>query len=455
MAQKFSSMPVVNPHAAGIDVGSTTHFVAVGQQPEDVKSFGCYTQDLHQISQWLKENGVITIAMESTGSYWRGLFKHLQDEGFEVILVNGKHTRNVKGRKTDVIDCQWIQRLHSLGLLSGSFLPDGFTEVLRQYVRQREHLVEQSATYIKKMQQSLRQMNIRLDVAIRDIVGESGRAIVEAILQGQRDPFSLASLVNYRVKKSKQEIALSLQGNWKEEYLFELQMSRDLYLTFQNKIAVCDKEIEKILLQRVKEHHSLQQCNKTIKKAQEIKSVKKKKNKNAPQINLQHICLQLTNGINLYAIEGVSDATVLTLISETGFNLNKFITAKNFCSWMALAPNNKISGGKMMSSHVSHHNNRLGQALRRAANAIGNMKKGALSQFFRRIAFKYGRMAAITATARKLGMIIWNMLTKREAYRYEETTVYTEMLRKLQIKQLQKKIITLNIQSHEVKFAMS
>jgi transposase len=398
---------------------------------------------------------VITIAMESTGSYWRGLFKHLQDEGFEVILVNGKHTRNVKGRKTDVIDCQWIQRLHSLGLLSGSFLPDGFTEALRQYVRQREHLVEQSATYIKKMQQSLRQMNIRLDVAIRDIVGESGRAIVEAILQGQRDPFSLASLVNYRVKKSKQEIALSLQGNWKEEYLFELQMSRDLYLTFQNKIAVCDKEIEKILLQRVKEHHFLQQCNTTIKKDQEIKFVKKKKNKNAPQINLQHICLQLTNGINLYAIEGVSDATVLTLISETGFNLNKFITAKNFCSWMALAPNNKITGGKMISSHVSHHNNRLAQALRRAANVIGNMKKGALSQFFRRIAFKYGRMAAITATARKLGMIIWNMLTKRETYRYEETTIYTERLRKLQIKQLQKKITILNIQSHELKFAMS
>ena len=453
MAQKFSSMPVVNPHAAGIDVGSKTHFVATGQQPEDVKSFGCYTQDLQQISQWLRENDITTIAMESTGSYWRGLFKHLQDEGFEVILVNGKHTRNVKGRKTDVIDCQWIQRLHSLGLLSGSFLPDTFTETLRQYVRQREHLVEQSATYIKKMQQSLRQMNIRLDVAIRDIVGDSGRAIVQAILQGQRDPFLLASLVNYRVKKSKQEIALSLEGNWKEEYLFELRMSHDLYLVFQNKIVVCDREIEKILLQRV-EHSSLQQGNKTIKKDQEIKSVKKKKNKNAPQINLQQICLQLTNGINLYAIEGVSDTTVLTLLSETGFNLNKFTTAKNFCSWMALTPNNKISGGKMISSHISHHNNRLAQALRRAANAIGNMKKGALSQFFRRIAFKYGRMAAITATARKLGMIIWNMLTKREAYRYEETTVYTERLRKLQIKQLQKKIISLNIQSHELEFVM-
>jgi hypothetical protein len=235
MTQKKTQLPVVNPHAAGIDVGSRTHFVAVGQQPEDVASFGCYTADLLQLSKWLKSKGITTIALESTGTYWKGLFRQLQTDGFEVLLVNGKHTRNVRGRKTDVLDCQWIQRLHSLGLLSGSFLPDECTAVLREYVRQRDHLIEQAAIYVKKMQQSLRQMNIRLDVALRDIVGMSGKAIVQAILQGERDPYVLAALANWRVKKSKEEIALSLQGTWKDEHLFELKMSLELYEVFQQK----------------------------------------------------------------------------------------------------------------------------------------------------------------------------------------------------------------------------
>jgi transposase len=253
MTQKKTQLPVVNPHAAGIDVGSRTHFVAVGQQPEDVASFGCYTADLLQLSKWLQSKGITTIALESTGTYWKGLFRQLQNDGFEVLLVNGKHTRNVRGRKTDVLDCQWIQPLHSLGLLSGSFLPDECTAVLREYVRQRDHLIEQAATYVKKMQQSLRQMNIRLDVAIRDIVGMSGKAIVQAILQGERNPYALAALANWRVKKSKEEIALSLQGTWKDEHLFELKMSLELYEIFQQKIAACDKEIDNLLSKSVKQ----------------------------------------------------------------------------------------------------------------------------------------------------------------------------------------------------------
>lgn len=448
MSQKQTNLPVVNPNAAGIDVGSRTHFIAVGQNAEDVRSFGCYTADLTRLSKWLKEEGVTTVAMESTGSYWKGLFQQLQHDGFEVILVNGKHTRNVKGRKTDVLDCQWIQRLHSLGLLSGSFLPDEFTGQLRQYVRNREHLVEQGATYVKKMKQSLRLMNIRLDVAIRDIVGESGKAIVEAILKGQRDPLLLASMANYRVKKSKEEIILSLEGNWKDEYLFELKMSYDLFNIFQQKIAECDKRIEQLLEQYLNDRTSMgkAQINK------EAKTVKKKTNKNAPKLPLQKISTQLSNGINLYEIEGVSNTTVLTLLSEIGMDLSKFPTAKHFASWLALSPNNKISGGKVLSSHVAHHNNKLAQALRRAANAIGNMKTGKLNQFFRRIAFRYGRTAAITATARKLAVIIWNMLTKNESYRYEESEVYNERLRKLQLKNIQRRIRVLNIQQEELNF---
>lgn len=440
MAQK-ETLPVIHSHAAGIDVGSRTHFVAIGQQPDNVRSFGCYTEDLHALSSWLKEECITTIAMESTGSYWKGLFQRLQQDGFEVLLVNGRHTRNVKGRKTDVLDCQWIQRLHSLGLLSGSFLPDEATGILRHYVRQRDYLTDQAASYIKKMQQSLRQMNIRLDIAIRDIVGKSGSAIVEAILKGERDPVMLALLADYRIKKGREEVARSLNGEWREEYIFELQLSYELYQLLQTKIRTCDTEIEKLLTARLKDKQGA-----TI-----TSIVRKKKNKNAPRMELQQISVQLS-GVNLYEIEGVSDATVLSLLSETGFDLNKFPTAKHFCSWLALSPNNKISGGKVLSRRVTHHSSRLAQALRRAANAIGNMKKGSLNQFFRRIGFRYGRMAAVTATARKLAIIIWNMLSKKEAYRYEETVVYTERLRRLQLKNIQKKIQALQIQPAELTF---
>jgi transposase len=451
MSQTKTNLPVVNPHAAGIDIGSRTHFIAVGQNAEDVRSFGCYTADHIEASKYLKANGITSIAMESTGSYWKGLFQHLQHDGFEVILVNGKHTHNVKGRKTDVLDCQWIQRLHSLGLLSGSFLPDEFTAELRQYTRNREHLIEQGAAYVKKMKQSLRLMNIRLDVAIRDIMGDSGRAMVEAILRGNRDPATLASLANFRVKKSKEEIALSLEGNWKDEYLFELQMSYDLYNIFQNKIAECDKKIEQLLTLHLSEKVAKGQ----LQPVKNISVVKKKINKNAPKLDLQTISTQLAGGINLFQIEGVSNTTVLTLISETSMDLSKFPTAKHFASWLALSPNNKISGGKVLSSHVAHHNNKLAQALQRAANAIGNMKTGKLNQFFRRIAFKHGRMAAITATARKLAVILWNMLTKKEPYKYEETEAYNDRLRKLLLKNIQRKIKALNIQEGELKFTMA
>lgn len=447
MSHKKVNLPVVNPHAAGIDIGSRAHFVAVGQNSEDVKSFGCYTNDLIRLSRWLKSEGVTSVAMESTGSYWKGVFQQLQHDGFEVILVNGKHTHNVKGKKTDVLDCQWIQRLHSLGLLSGSFLPDEFTTGLRQYARNREQFIEQAGAYATKMKQALRLMNIRLDVAIRDITGESGRAIVSAILQGQRDPAALASLANFRVKKSKQEIASSLEGNWKEEYLFELRLSQELFDIFQQKIVECDKQIDQLLTKHLKEKAI------TLSEAASATIVKKKINKNAPKLQLQQLSIQLAGGVNLYEIEGVSDATVLAILSETGFDLSKFPTAKHFSSWMALSPNNKISGGKILKSHVAHHNNKLAQALRRAANAIGNMKTGKLNQFFKRIAFKFGRMAAITATARKLSVIIWNMLTKKEAYRYEETTVYVATLRRLQLKSIQRKIQALNIHQNELNFA--
>ncbi len=248
---KIEKMPVINTGAAGIDVGGKSHFVAIGQKPEDVKEFEAYTDDLHEIAKWLISMGIVTVAMESTGSYWQQLFSILQDYGLEVILVNGRFAKNVKGKKTDVKDCQWLQKLHSLGLLQGSFLPDNDVETLRIYSRHRKNLIENAADYIKRMQKSLRLMNIRLDNVIRDVTGKSGIAIIEAILSGERNPKLLAQLADWRVKKSKEEIAKALTGNWRDEYVFELQQSYEIYKNFQEKISETDKQIEKLLEKQV------------------------------------------------------------------------------------------------------------------------------------------------------------------------------------------------------------
>lgn len=244
---KFEKMPVIHPDAAGIDLGSKFHVVAVGQKPEQVRQFGVYTEDLHELANWLLDNDIKTVAMESTGSYWKGLFVILQNYGLNPILVNGSQVKNVKGRKSDVQDAQWIQRLHGLGLLTGSFLPDNLTDSLKQYSRHRQKLQDNGADYIKKMQKAMRLMNIRLDNVLSDIVGKSGRAIIEAIIAGERDATRLANKVDYRVRKSKDEIAKALTGDWRESYVFELKQSYELYLFLRKQIAECDRVIEEIL----------------------------------------------------------------------------------------------------------------------------------------------------------------------------------------------------------------
>lgn len=244
---KFEKMPVIHPDAAGIDLGSKFHVVAIGQKSEEVRQFGVYTEDLHELANWLLENDIKTVAMESTGSYWKGLFVILQNYGLNPILVNGSQVKNVKGRKSDVQDAQWIQRLHCLGLLTGSFLPDNLTDSLKQYSRHRQKLQDNGADYIKKMQKAMRLMNIRLDNVLSDVVGKSGRAIIEAIIAGERDATLLANKVDYRVRKSKEEIAKALTGDWRESYVFELKQSYELYLFLRKQISECDRAIEEIL----------------------------------------------------------------------------------------------------------------------------------------------------------------------------------------------------------------
>ena len=406
MGQKKIALDVVNPQAAGIDVGSRSHYVAIGQRDEDVKEFGVYNEDLIALAQWLLDNEVKTVAMESTGTYWQSLFTTLQSAGLEVILCNGKFTKNIKGKKTDVKDCQWIQKLHTIGLLSGSFLPDEATEQLRTYCRHRTNLLEQAADTSQKMQKYLRLLNLRLDVVVRDITGLTGLAIIDTICKGESNPEKLASLRHGNCRKSEKEIAKALQSNGRKDLLFALTHEYQLYLLFQRKITECDKQI-KILLN--------EQINNDENKKQHFidKKVYKRINKNTPDINVNLLSYQYFEGVDLLAIEGVSHSTVLALMSEVGHGIHKFQSAKQFASWLRLAPNNKISGGKILSNRIPKGSNRLKIALRQAANVVGNLKDTALSNFFKRIAFRKGRTSAISATARKLAVIIWNMITKK------------------------------------------
>jgi len=269
---RFEKMPIVHPFAAGIDVGSRSHFVAVGQRKEDVKEYGVYTEDLHRLCKDLLNAGTTTVALESTGSYWQPLFVMLQEYKLEPILVNGKFTKNVKGRKTDVQDCQWIQKLHLMGMLEGSFIPDLFTEAIRQYYRHREYLLENAAGYVNKMQQALRLINIRLDAVLRDVVGLSGKDIIEAILKGERNPAALASLVQPGVKKSQAEITAALTGDWREEYIFELRQCYELYQYYHQKIDECDEEMKKIITKEI----DRKQKEEGLAKVTEVKIKKKR-----------------------------------------------------------------------------------------------------------------------------------------------------------------------------------
>jgi transposase len=410
MKKRNVKMEVINPHAAGIDIGSRSHFVAVGQGEGDVKEFGVYNEDLLALAAWLSGHGIKTVAMESTGTYWQSLFAVLQSAGFKVILCNGKFTKNIKGKKSDVQDCQWIQKLHTLGLLTGSFLPDEVTEQLRTYCRHRANLLEQVASTSKKMQKYLRLLNLRLDVVVNDVTGLTGMKIIESICKGETNPEKLASLRNGNCKKSETEIAKALQSNGRNDFMFALKHEYQMYQNLQSKIAECDIEIEFLLQNQISQDDNKRQHHIERK-------VYKKINKNTPKnMDINLLSYQYFEGVDLLAIEGVSYSTVLTLMSEVGNGIHKFESAKQFASWLRLSPNNKISGGKVLSNKIPKGSNRLKIALRNAANAIGNLKNTALSNFFARISHRKGRVSAISATARKLAVIIWNMVVKKAPY---------------------------------------
>tara|TARA_R110000868_G_C10875569_1_gene762580 strand:+ start:245 stop:1603 length:1359 start_codon:yes stop_codon:yes gene_type:complete len=437
MEQEAISMEIINPKAAGIDIGSRSHWVAIGQQEQDIREYGVYNEDLFAMADWLLEKNIKTIAMESTGTYWQNLYAVLISKGFNVILCNGKFTKNIKGKKTDIKDCQWIQKLHSLGLLTSSFLPDEKTEQLRTYCRHRANLIHSSASTAKKMQKYLRLLNLRLDVVVKDVCGLTGLAIIRAICNGETNPQKLAALRHGNCRKSEQEIAKALHSNDRKDYLFALQQELDTYDYLKDKIALCDIEIDKKLNEIIDEDENKKQHHIDAKPHKRI-------NKNTPKnIDLNLKSYQMFEGTDLLAIEGMSYSTVLALMSEIGMEgIKKFPTAKHFTSWLRLAPNNKISGGKVLSSRVPRGSNRLKIALRNAANAIGNLKDPTpLRDFFHRINFRKGRVSAISATARKLAVIIWNMAVKGVPYINPEGYLFLDQKRKLGIvKRIKKQI---------------
>ncbi len=442
-------LDIINPNCSGIDVGSKSHFVAVGQALEDVKEFGVYADDLTAICLHLKEYGITSVAMESTGNYWQNLYVELEKHGMEVTLCNGKFTKHAKGKKTDVKDCRWIQKLHALGLLTGSFLPDETTEQLRTYCRQRTNWIDLAAEASHKMQKYLRLLNFRLDIVVKDICGLTGLAIIADICKGNLDPEKLSLHRHGNCRKSQEEIAKALKGNNRTDFLFGLKQEYESYLFFQKKIEACDVQINSFLKMQINTHPDK-------KKLQTDNKNHKRVNKNSIKgIDLNQASYQYFNGVDLMKIEGLSHSTILTIMSEVGpEGFMKFESSKQFTSWLRLAPNNKISGGKILSNKIPKGSNRLKIALRHAANAIGNLKDTHLSDFFRRVAYRKGRATAVSATARKLAVILWNMITKGIAYNPPIEYLFLDQKRKLRLVQnIKRNIAKFEIKPEDVGFA--
>ena len=396
----------VSLNAAGIDVGASSHFVAVPEDRWDqpVREFEAFTADLYRLADWLAECRVETVAMESTGVYWIPLFGVLEERGFEVMLVDPSRIKNVPGRKTDVLDCQWLQQLHTYGLLSGSFRPEGEIRCLRSYLRQRAMLVEYASHHIQHMQKALTQMNVKLQHVISNITGKTGMTIIEAIVGGERNPRKLAALRDPRTRANGETIARSLQGHWREEHIFELTQALELYRTYQDKIAQCDREIERQLGRFEDRSNGELPAGDASKRSQG----------NAPRFDLRNHLHRMT-GVDLTRIDGVDAFTALKVVGEIGTDMTRWPSAKHFASWLGLSPNNRITGGKVISSRTKANANRAAAALRLAANAL-HRSNSALGAFLRRKKAHLGAPKAITATAHKLARIIYSMLRYGQGY---------------------------------------
>jgi transposase len=420
-------LSTINPAAAGIDVGSQFHVVAVPphRDCEPVRTFQSFTGDLHRLADWLVVCGIKTVAMESTGVYWIPLFEMLEARGLEVFVVNARDVKHVPGRKTDVNDAQWLQQLHSYGLLRASFHPPANIAALRAYLRQRERLLDYAAAHIQHMQKAMTQMNLQLQHVVSDITGATGMRIIRAILAGTRDPAVLASYRDLRCKASSETIEQALRGHYRPEHLFALGQAVKLYDAYQAHVAECDREIE-ALLSRLRADPSPEG---TLAPARH-----RTRQTNEPAFDVRGALYALV-GTDLTRIHGFGPYLALKMVGECGTDLSRWPTAQHFASWLCLAPGNKVSGGKLLSAHTRRSKNRASALLRLAAVNVGKTQT-ALGAFYRRLAARIGKAKAVTATARKLAVLFYNALRNGMEYRDPGADHYEERYRERVLKSL-------------------
>jgi transposase len=423
---------LINPNAAGIDIGSREHWACVppGRTEKNVRPFGTFTADLEALADWFEECQITSVAMEATGVYWIPVFQILERRGFQVILVNARQTKNVAGHKTDVKDCQWIQRLHTYGLLQSSFRPKDEYCVLRTYLRYRDELVSARSTQCQHLQKALQQMNVQLHHVLSDVTGVSGLAILKAILEGERDPVKLAAMVDRRVRASQDTIQKALVGDYRIEHLFVLKSAFELYHSYEERINACDEQIIREMAQLP---------DPTDLAAKPLPPRKEGRTARADQMAGHDLRASLYSklGVDLTAIEGIGPMTALVVLTEVGPDLGRFRSEKHFASWLGLCPDNRISGGKVLGSRTRRVVNRVSDALRIAAMAL-ERSQSALGAFHRRMKARLGAAEAITATAHKLARLVYRLLKYGEAYVRQGMADYEKKFQERKLFALQK-----------------
>ena len=435
----WKAVEIVHPDAAGIDVGGSEHWVAVSpdRDPEPVRRFGCFTADIREMAKWLVEKGVRSVVLQSTGVYWMPVFEVLEQHGLEVYLVNAQHTKNVPGRKTDVQECQWLMKLHSFGLLNNSFQPTNEIRIARSLWRHRGNLTTEAGTAVQRMQKALTEMNVQLSNVLSDISGVSGMRIIAAILEGERDPWQLASLVQPEVKASAEDIAKSLEGTWREELLFVLSQHVELYRIYQKKIGDCDLQLQA---------HLKTFAPKADLQTQPIghKPKGKKGSRNAPAFDLRTELYRIT-GIDWTQINGVDVLTAQTVIAEAGADLSAFGSEKQFSSWLGLCPTNEQSGGRVLNRRTRKVVNRASVAFRNAASTLIR-SQSYLGAQYRRLRTRLGAPKAITAMARKLACLFYRLIKHGQQYVDKGIEHYEAKYRQQQIQSLAKRAKKLGLQ---------
>jgi len=444
-------LDVMHPHAAGIDIGNSAHYVAVrpDRDPDSVRRFECFTADLHRLADWLQQCGVTTVAMQSTGVYWIPLYEILDARGLEVYLVNARHTKNLPGRKSDVQESQWLLKLHTYGLLRNSFHPSAEIRIVRTYWRQRGDHVHAVSTCIQRMQKALTQMNIQLANVISDLSGWTGQRIVRAMLAGERDPDTLAELSHPGIHATRDTFAKSLEGTWQPDLLFVLQQEVAMYDAYQQRIVECDQALEqhlKSVADKVADAAPDGQHSPTTPGEPRRAGPKRRRKagSHTPQFDLGGE-LSRISGVDLTRIDGIDVGVAQTVISEVGVDMTRWKTEAHFASWLGLCPDNRITGGKVIRKGTRHVVNRAATALRLAATTLLR-SQSYLGAQYRRLRGRLGTPKAITAMAHKLARLIYRLLKWGHAYVDKGLHYYEERHREQQVHLLQKRAAKLGLQ---------